>query len=168
MIRATTVQHAQRPGPSGWIGDLVRLRFVAGVMLAAVLVASAVSCGGQEGESNTGQAQTGAEADRPSTTAELEVISPKSGEVIKGSVIPLRISLRDARVVSEASNELRPDEGHVHVHLDGELVSMAYGLKQNIRDVAPGPHRIRVEFVAADHAPFEPRLFTDVAVQVKR
>ncbi len=69
--------------------------------------------------------------------------------------------------MSKASTDLRPDEGHVHVQLDGELVSMAYGLRQDIPDVRPGSHMIRVEFVASDHAPFEPRLFTEVAVEVK-
>jgi hypothetical protein len=44
--------------------------------------------------------------------------------------------------------------------LDGALVSMTYGTAQTI-DVAglsPGEHTLEAEFVAVDHAPFDPRV----------
>ena len=53
------------------------------------------------------------------------------------------------------------------VLLDDELISMTEGLQQIIPDVSPGPHRIQVEFVASDHAPFDPRVVSVVAFVVK-
>ena len=56
---------------------------------------------------------------------------------------------------------------HVHVILDDKLISMTEGLEQSIPDVPPGDHRITVEFVASDHAPFDPRVVTVVAFEVR-
>jgi hypothetical protein len=40
------------------------------------------------------------------------------------------------------------------------MVSMTYGVVQlvDLTGVAPGPHLLRAEFVAADHGPFDPRV----------
>ena len=43
---------------------------------------------------------------------------------------------------------------------------MTEGLRQTIPDVAPGRHRLTVEFVASDHAPFDPRVVEVVAFEV--
>ncbi len=76
------------------------------------------------------------------------------------------MSLRGARIVPLASKTLRPDEGHIHVQLDGRLISMTQGLRQMIPDLTHGAHSIRVEFVASDHAPFDPRHFASVTFEV--
>ena len=61
-------------------------------------------------------------------------------------------------MIEAASTELAPDAGHVHISLDGAVVSMTYGLVQvvDLDGVAPGEHTLLAEFVAADHAPFDP------------
>ena len=69
--------------------------------------------------------------------------------------------------MKQTSTDLSPDKGHVHVLLDGSLISMNYTLGDDIPDVAPGPHRIEVEFVATDHAPFDPRVTAVTSFQVK-
>ncbi|HYY07365.1 MAG TPA: hypothetical protein VFA25_02045 [Actinomycetota bacterium] len=86
---------------------------------------------------------------------------------MSGPTVHLRISLTGARIVKRSSTDLTPDEGHVHVTLDGKLISMTYGLEQQIPDLSPGPHRIEVEFVAMDHAPFDPRVTDVTSFQVK-
>jgi hypothetical protein len=64
-------------------------------------------------------------------------------------------------------SDIVPDEGHLHVLLDDRSISMTGGLTQQIDEVAPGPHRITVEFVPSDHAPFDPRVVAVVAFEVK-
>ena len=54
------------------------------------------------------------------------------------------------------------------MYLDSNLVSMTFGLDQSIPSVTPGQHVLRVEFVASDHAPFNPRIFASVVFQVKQ
>jgi hypothetical protein len=45
---------------------------------------------------------------------------------------------------------------------------MNYGLRQRLPQLPPGQHVLQVEFVAADHAPFEPRVLTQAAFQVTK
>jgi hypothetical protein len=135
----------------------------------ALIVAAAfvlTACGSSDdGSGATGA--TGSTSDRPSSTAKLSIVAPKVGEVVHGSGVDLRVELRGARIVPATTTNIVPDEGHLHVLLDDTLISMTQGTEQTIRNVTPGPHRIQVEFVASDHAPFDPRVVAVVAFEVK-
>jgi hypothetical protein len=106
---------------------------------------------------------------RPSTTARVEIQSPTPGEVLHGdpATVDVRITLPGGRVVPFSTRNLIPNAGHLHVYLDGTLVSMTQGLDQEI-PVKPGPHRLAVEFVATDHAPFNPPVLSEVLFRVER
>jgi hypothetical protein len=104
---------------------------------------------------------------RPSTTARLTFVSPSPGAVLPGGAGPIHVVLRlDAgRVVPSTSLRLVPNEGHIHLWLDGSLIAMATGLDAEIT-VQPGAHRLVAEFVAVDHGPFDPRVLTTVDFSV--
>ena len=107
-------------------------------------------------------------AERPTTDATLRIVTPSDGDVLPVETdVALELELEGARVVEQTSTDLRPDEGHIHVVLDDQLVSMTDGLEQTIRDLAPGLHVLKVEFVANDHAPFDPRVIEAVAFEVE-
>jgi hypothetical protein len=140
----------------------------------ALIVATAfvlAACGGSDDGGGTGATgATGATAstgDRPSSTAKLSIVDPKVGQAIHGSNVDLRVKLQGAKLVPATTTHIVPDEGHLHVILDDTLISMTEGLEQTIPDVPPGEHRIMVEFVASDHAPFDPRVVSVVAFEVK-
>ena len=141
-----------------------RLGFIAfGLGLALALAA----CGGSDGGGGSGATgTTSTPSARQSSTAELSIVSPAVGEVVHGSTVDLRVKLRGAKLVPVTTTDIVPDEGHLHVILDDKLISMTEGLEQSIPDVPPGDHRITVEFVASDHAPFDPRVVTVVAFEV--
>jgi hypothetical protein len=148
---------------------MIRTRLVVPALVLALLVAA---CGG-DGIDPSPSAPPASPSSppaspipRPSSSAELTVISPANGDVVEGSTVELRIDLRGARIVAQTTTELAPDEGHLHVLLDDELISMTEGLEQSIPDVSPGLHRLTVEFVASDHAPFDPRVVVVVAFEV--
>ena len=142
-----------------------RRRLVLGVMILA-LVGS--SCGGGGDPSGTtGATGSPAAADRPTSPAVLSIITPKNGQVVHGSVVQLKVSLTGATLVPATTTDIVPDEGHLHVVLDDRLISMTEGLQQLIPDLQPGQHLIKVEFVASDHLPFDPRVTSAVAFQVK-
>ena len=136
----------------------------------ALIVATALvlaACGSSDDGGSGATGATAPSSDRPSSTAKLAIVLPKVGEVVPGSSVDLRVKLQDAKLVPATTTHIVPDEGHLHVILDDTLISMTQGLEQTIPDVAPGEHRIMVEFVASDHAPFDPRVVSVVAFEVK-
>ena len=97
-------------------------------------------------------------ADRPSSTAVLRISEPSEGQRVSTATLDVVTQITGATVVDGSATEVTPDTGHVHVYLDDQLMSMAYAPEQEIGIdwLGPGPHVVRVEFVAADHAPFDP------------
>ena len=61
--------------------------------------------------------------------------------------------------MNTTTTDIKPDEGHIHLYVNNALVSMNYGIQQDIA-VTPGTYIIKAEFVAADHAPFNPRVWS--------
>jgi hypothetical protein len=136
----------------------------------ALIVATAfvlAACGSSDDGGSGSTGTTAASSDRPSSTAKLSIVAPKVGEVVHGSSVDLHVKLQGAKLVPATTTHIVPDEGHLHVILDDSLISMTRGLEQTIPDVPPGEHRISVEFVASDHAPFDPRVVSVVAFEVR-
>ncbi|HEY7400859.1 MAG TPA: hypothetical protein VH989_08175 [Actinomycetota bacterium] len=112
----------------------------------------------------------GPSAVRPTSAATIAFEEPTQGEVVSGNVLQVRLHLVGGRIVPSATTTLTSDTGHVHLSLDGSLVSMTYGLQQTISLIGqePGNHVLQAEFVAADHAPFSPRVLASVAFTLER
>ena len=94
-------------------------------------------------------------ATRPATPARLEILAPRSGAVV-GPHPTLRLRQSGARLATAAvSGAAGPaDQGFAHVYEDNKLVSVLYTLTQRLPTLDAGPHTVRVDFVALDHAPF--------------
>jgi hypothetical protein len=103
---------------------------------------------------------------RPVTQARLAITAPTPNE-ITGPDVPLHLELTGGVIVPQSSTRLTPTEGHVHLYVDGKLVSMTYGLSDDLKNLSPGPHSLRAEFVAADHAPFKNPVVAAVLIQVQ-
>jgi len=107
---------------------------------------------------------------RPRSTATLRILSPTQGETFHDSGgnpvrIPIRLQLTGGKIVPFTSQNLTPDQGHIHLYVDGRLVSMTYGLNARVW-VAPGAHTLIAEYVAVDHGPFDPRVQAAVGFRV--
>jgi len=87
--------------------------------------------------------------------------------VVQGTTVQLEVSLKGAKVVHAISTDIVPGEGHLHVSLDDQVITMMGDLEQLIADLTLGQHLLKVEFVASDHAPFDPRVIAAVAFEVK-
>lgn len=148
-----------------------QLRSLSAALALAALVLAGCSGGGSSsgGQSSSGQASAttaGNTADRPASTGKLAIEAPRNGQVVKGSNLTLKVDLTGAKVVPATTTKIVPDQGHLHVTLDGKLISMNYGLSEKLPKMSLGTHLVQVEFVASDHLPFDPRVITQAAFQV--
>ncbi len=141
-----------------------RGRLVPAAVAVAVSVLLLAGCGPGNGSSAAPVASPAASTgSRPASTAVLTIVSPTQDQVLSGSTAHIEMSLTGAKIVQATTTNIRPDEGHVHLYVDGALVSMNYTLSADL-PVSPGSYAIRAEFVASDHAPFNPRVVTKTVV----
>ncbi|MFN2613234.1 MAG: hypothetical protein ABR552_00250 [Actinomycetota bacterium] len=66
----------------------------------------------------------------------------------------------------KTTTTVTPDTGHVHVSMDGRLLTLYAGSSYTIPSVPPGSHLIQAEFVEANHTPFNPRVLDAVTITV--
>jgi hypothetical protein len=138
------------------------------ILVMITMAVSLAACGG-EGEPEETASPA---ADRPSSTAELRIVEPAPGAVVSGDIVPVVLELEGARIVEEVSTDLRPDEGHVHLALDGESLTLLGGLEEDLAELRgeplpPGQHILEAEFVAADHGFFLPRVIATTTFTVE-
>ena len=94
-------------------------------------------------------------------------MTPTDGAVIHGSVVDVKVRLENATIVAATTTNITPDQGHLHLYLDDQIESMNFSTSAKLTAVQPGLHVLRVEFVASDHLPFDPRVIEQVAFEVK-
>jgi hypothetical protein len=132
-------------------------------MGGAILVALAVvtaACGGGTGDGASPTA-------RPSSPATVTIDSPANGEQFPaGTVIPVKVDLEGGRIVNASTKDITPTTGHLHLSVDNAIVSMNYATTNSLKDVEPGVHVMKVEYVAADHLPFDPRVVDEITFEV--
>jgi len=104
---------------------------------------------------------------RPRSTATLTLLQPQPNAVVTQTTLHVEFQLSGGRIVQVVSKNLTPDTGHIHLSIDGRLISMNYQLSQDVsmQAFAPGPHLVQGEFVAVDHAPFNPRVISKVIIE---
>jgi hypothetical protein len=139
----------------------------AALLAVAGLALGLTACSGGDGGGSDAPATTAAvAAARPSSPAKLTITAPRNGQTVRQNRPELRLELDGGKIVSQTTTRIQGDEGHLHLHVDGKLVDMNYGLRQRLPALPAGQHVVQVEFVAADHAPFEPRILTQAAFEV--
>ena len=105
-------------------------------------------------------------AERPLTPARVQIVAPTPNQET-GPDVTVQVKLTGAREVPQQGGEVKPDEGHIHVSLDGLVVAMAYQDTQVLKGLTAGQHSVQVDFVAVDHVPFRNRVTAGVLFTVK-
>jgi hypothetical protein len=144
--------------PGGLIVIALRRSLSRTLLVSLALIAA--GCGGGAAPSPSIAPAPTSAGPRPSSPAMLQIVEPVSGATVTGTTVHVVLKLTGARIVTTTSTAINPDEGHVHLYVDNNLVSMNYGLDQEL-EVHPGTYVLRAEFVASDHAPFNPRVWSD-------
>ena len=101
---------------------------------------------------------------RPRSTATLAFAEPQKDVRTSADQMTVRLDLQGGTITAVTSTSVAPDTGHIHLSLDGALVSMSGDTIQvvDLRALAPGSHTLTAEFVAADHLPFDPPVTASV------
>ncbi len=136
------------------------------VVVVVALLVSTAACSAVTSDVSAPAASAGpsvsvpqASGSRPASPAVVTIVQPTSGQTVTGTSVHVVISLTGAKIVSATTTNVQPDQGHVHLYVDNVLVSMNYGLEQDL-PVQPGTYVLKAEFVASDHAPFDPRVWS--------
>ena len=133
--------------------------------LALVLIAMALSLAACNSRSEGPKVTLSPTPGRISSTAVLKILAPVPGATVPTSGVIVKISLTGAHVVPSGSTNLKPDEGHVHLSVDGKIITG--GLDVPTGPLTKGPHLLEVEFAASDHGPFTPRVIQQVTVDAE-
>lgn len=130
-------------------------RLVAAAVAVVTLAVAGIAC-------------SGSASGRPQTPATLQIVTPEPNAAT-GTDVDLRLRLEHAHVVAgtQIGGKIRPDRGHIHVSVDGQITQMYYGTHQTVPGLSPGSHTIQAEFVATDHAPFSNRVVAAVTFGVR-
>jgi hypothetical protein len=129
-------------------------------VLVALVVIGFTGCGSDKKSSAPSVPQ------RPATDARIQIVAPTPNQEA-GPDVTVQVKLIGAKEVPQVTGQVKPDEGHVHVSLDGTVVAMAYGDSQTLKALTPGQHSVQVDFVAVDHLPFKNRVTAAVLFTVK-
>jgi hypothetical protein len=144
-----------------------RIAWLAAVPCIAFVAVACTGEGGDATPTSSASAPATISGQRPSSPAVLKILEPKTGAIVHGDSTELKLSLKNAKVVAATTTHIVPTQGHVHVYLDNKLVSMNFGLSQEVTGLTPGQHFLRCEFVASDHGPFDPRVITSTTFTSK-
>ena len=135
-------------------------RLARAALVAPLLLLALGACGSNK------KASAPQTAERPETSARIQIVSPIPNQET-GPDVTVQVKLIGAREVPQLSGPIKPDEGHIHVALDGAVVAMAYQDTQTLKGLTPGKHSVQVDFVAVDHVPFRNRVTAGVLFTVK-
>jgi hypothetical protein len=136
------------------------------LLLPAVLAVAVTLTGCGGGTPNSGSGTT--TKARPTTPARIEIVQPTPNQVT-GRDVTLVVNLIGGTVVQRTTGPLVPNEGHIHVSIDGALVNMAYQTTQVLPPdkLTAGQHTVTAEYVAVDHVPFANRPMAAVIFTVQ-
>ena len=137
-------------------------------LIACTAAAALIIAGCGSSSSPSASAPGSSASPRPATPATLEILSP-APNARTASTVDVELHLTRAHLVpgTQVGGILRPDRGHIHLSVDGQLVAMPLQLHDRLPPLAPGSHTLQAEFVASDHLPFANRVVAAVTFRVR-
>lgn len=131
------------------------MRRAAGMFMLAI-VCMTTACGGSDKPTTT----------RPRSTATIAISKPVANAKISTKTFTVKLDLQGGKIVDIVSQDLTPNEGHLHVSVDGKILTQTFWLSQKLKTPKKGEHLLQAEFVAKDHGPFSPRVLSTIPFEV--
>ena len=132
-----------------------------------VLVALALTLAACDSGPSPTPSPTSSLGSRPSSSAKISIVSPTAGQIVSTKGVIVKVSLEGATLSKQASTNLRPDQGHIHLLVDDRTITLLGSLEVETGPLTAGTHLIQVEFAANDHGPFNPRVLAQVSVRAE-
>ena len=101
-----------------------------------------------------------------SSPATISIVEPQDGDTVPArEELILSVEIEDGELTTD-TEATDPSLGHLHIYVDGQLVSMPSTEQPPIPAdrLPPGEHEITVEFTQANHEQFEPRILDEITV----
>ena len=76
---------------------------------------------------------------QPPEGASVKIVTPKTGEVLKGGKVPVQFKLTK-----------RKRDEHVHAYVDSEMMRIFKSEKGTLNDIKPGQHTLELRVVTGD------------------
>ena len=91
--------------------------------------------------------------------------TPKDGDTVPaGKPTEIQIDLTGGELATSATDT---NGGHLHVFVDGSVISMPYGDSSEVT-LEPGEHELKVEYVDLEHASYDPPIQETITVTAER
>lgn len=108
-----------------------------------------------------------AENESISTDVTISIVSPEEGAVVPADEdLMIEVEIVNGALVS-GSTSTDPNEGHIHIYVDGQVVAMPTTESDTIvpgTNLPPGEHEVIVEFTQANHTSFAPPVQTAITI----
>ncbi|MHB8513147.1 MAG: hypothetical protein ACYDCC_13330 [Actinomycetota bacterium] len=139
--------------------------------LVAMTLALALSAC-SSGTPKPGPSQTASASPTPTlpslhTNATIQIINPKPGQIVHGSTLIVHVKVNGATIITYATLHVDPYHGHVHLRLDGTIVTLLASATYELTGLTKGRHLLEAEFVQGNHVPFKPRVKQEVPFTVE-
>lgn len=115
------------------------------------------ACSGSAEGARSVPAPSASHAHRVASPVRIAIVAPASNEVIPGSTLHVTLTVSGGTISQGSAAPVSPTVGHLHLYLDGRLISMSYTTSTDL-PVDPGSvNSLYAEWVASDHRSFTPR-----------
>jgi hypothetical protein len=106
-------------------------------------------------------------SDPVASDVEVTIESPSDGDTVPaGESLMVEIDVANGRLVSDTTSD-DPNEGHIHIYVDGQVVAMPTSESEMVisgANLPPGEHEVIVEFTQANHTSFAPPVQTSITI----
>lgn len=96
----------------------------------------------------------------------LTLVSPTEGATVCGEPLAIDTELENFTLSTVDPEEAAPEEGHMHLWLNGQEVAQSYEEDFIVTGIVDAEYQLRVDLARADHTTLEPYVGVTVYITV--
>jgi hypothetical protein len=96
----------------------------------------------------------------------LVLVSPADGDTVCGAPLVVETDVQNFVLTNETIEDGPPNEGHLHLYLNGQEVAQSDQERIEMTDVAEAEYQLKVDLALANHQALNPYVGTTIYVTV--